>query len=139
APDLKRDVRRRGFRFAEYAAKWAEDGAEREARSLLIPGIRLERAIEIGRKHGRQTVVFKDGNVCAEYCAAPFGGHYAGDSVATYDVDKNDPLNVRLLRAVFSGGAPLEIADSFRLYERELINTRLGFTEHQIGMSRQED
>lgn len=146
--ELKKDVRSLGLGFNEFIGRWVEDGISYDEKSLLIPNISFKKAFELGQKYNQSSIIYKDKNGCKEYCTTPFENYNVGDIVRVYNIDKNKPLNTTIARDIFAGkvGGPasqlkkgsnkaaFNFKENFELYEKELINSRLGFTEYQIKL-----
>lgn len=144
--ELKKDVRNLGLGFNEFIGRWVEDGVNYDENSLLIPNISFKKAFELSQKYNQSSFIYKDKNGCKEYCTTPFEEYSVGDVVRTYNIDKDKPLNTAIAKDIFAGRKggpasqlkkgsnkkPFNFKESFELYERELINTRLGFTENYI-------
>ena len=148
--ELKKDVRNLNLGFNEFIGRWVEDGINYDEKSLLIPKISFKQAFELGKKYNQSSIIFKDKNGINEYCTTPFEVYDVGDVVRKYNIDKNKPLNTETAKQIFAGkiGGPasqlkkggnktafnFQVKEEFELYEKTLINTRLGFTESLIDL-----
>lgn len=148
--ELKKDVRSLNLGFNEFIGRWVEDGVNYDEKSLLIPKITFKQAFELGKKYNQSSIIFKDKEGVKEYCTTPFETYDVGDVVRDYNIDKDKPLNTKIAQQIFAGkiGGPASqlkkggnkhafnfpIKEGFELYEKTLINTRLGFTESLIDL-----
>lgn len=147
--NLKKDVRNLGLGFNEFIGRWVEDGESFDEDSLLIPNISFEDTFKLGQKYGQSSIIYKDKDGCNEYCTTAFENYKVGDIVRKYNIDKNKPLNTEMARNIFAGriGGPASqlkkgsnkkpfnfMTEDFELYEKQLLNTRLGFTESRIKL-----
>ena len=150
--ELKKDVRSLNLGFNEFIGRWVEDGINYDEKSLLIPKITFNQAFKLGQKYNQSSIIFKDKNGVKEYCTTPFEEYDVGDVVRTYNIDKEQPLNTEVAKQIFSGKiggpasqlkkggnkAPFNFkTESFELYEKTLINSRLGFTESLIKLKKE--
>lgn len=108
---LKRDVRSMGLGFTEFIARWVQDNdGETEAsdeRSLMIYGISLDKAIELGQEYEQSSIIFKSSDKCAEVCTTAFTdyegvSHTVGNIVRTFNMNSDRPLNIDQAKAIFS-------------------------------------
>lgn len=146
--NLKADVRKLGLGFNEFVGRWVENGESFDESSLIIPNISFENAFALGQKYNQSSIIFKDSNSCKEYCTTPFETYSVGDVVRIYHIDPNRPLNTETAQKIFTGkkSGPASLLkkgsnkkafnfkESFNLYEKQLLNTRLGFTESKIEL-----
>ncbi len=144
--ELKKDVRNMGFGFNEFIGRWVEDGVNYDEKSLMITKIPFKQAFELGQKYNQSSIIYKNSDGCKEYCTTPFEDYSVGDVVRTYNINKDNPLNTKVASEIFSGmrggpasqlkkggnRVPFNFKENFELYEKELINSRLGFTESLI-------
>lgn len=98
---FKDDVRRKlGLGFTELKSRWVEcdpvsgETLSTDERSLIVYGMSLEDAMSYGKEFGQSSVIFKDGERCAEVCTTGFTDyegktHRVGDVVRTFDVFGN--------------------------------------------------
>ena len=149
-PELKKEVRSLGLGFNEFIGRWVEDGINYDEDSLLIPDISFKKAFELGQKYNQSSIIFKDDRGVNEYCTTPFETYDVGDVVREYKIDPKKPLNTEIASQIFAGKisgpasqlkkggnkAPFNfpVKENFELYEKELINSRLGFTESLINL-----
>jgi hypothetical protein len=146
--ELKRDVRNLNLGFNEFIGRWVEDGESFDETSLLITNIPFKKASELGQRYNQSSIVYKDKNGVREICTTPFETYKVGDVVRTYHIDPDKPLNTAVASEIFAGriGGPASLLkkgsnkkafnfkESFELYERQLLNTRLGFTESKLNI-----
>lgn len=131
--ELKSDVRGLYLGFNEFISRWVEDGVSYDERSLLIPNIRKVTALELGKRYGQSSIIYKDYNGCVEICITPFENYQSGDIVRTYNISGDKVLNVNDAQEIFARrkGGPasmpvkgsntkpftLRTVESFELYE----------------------
>ena len=146
---LKKDVRSLGLGFNEFVGRWVEDGESFDEASLLIKNISFEQAFKLGQKYNQSSIIFKDKNGVREVCTVPFEKYHVGDVVRTYNIDPEKPLNTKVASDIFAGkiGGPASLLkkgsnkkafnfkESFELYERQLLNSRNGFSNIRITLS----
>lgn len=146
--ELKRDVRNLNLGFNEFIGRWVEDGESFDETSLLITNIPFKKAFELGQRYNQSSIIYKDKNGVCEICTTPFETYKVGDVVKTYHIDPDKPLNIAVASEIFAGriGGPASLLikgsnkkafnfkESFELYERQLLNTRLGFTESKLNI-----
>lgn len=96
---LKKDVRALGYGFIEFISKWVEDNFSSDEESLFIPNIKKEEIINLGKKYKQSSIIFND----KEYCTTPFENYKPGDIVRTYNLNKNEPMNLKDAEEIFAG------------------------------------
>lgn len=148
--ELKRDVRSLGLGFNEFIGRWVEDGESFDEESLLIPNINFKQAYKLSDKYEQSSFIFKDNNGCKEVCTREFESYRPGDVVRVFNIDKNKPLDINTAKEIFAGrkSGPASLLkkgsnrkafkfnESFELVEKQLLNTRLGFTETKITLDK---
>lgn len=149
-PELKKDVRSLGLGFNEFTGRWVENGENFDENSLLISNIDYKTAFKLSQKYEQSSFIFKDKDEVKEICTTPFENYNVGDVVREYSIDPNKPLNTQIASEIFSGkrdtaASQLKkggnkkpfnfgIKENFELYEKVLINSRLGFTNTKINL-----
>lgn len=154
AHGLKQDVRKAGFGYNEFIGRWVEDGNASDEDSLLITDIDEKTAFKLGQKYGQSSIIYKDVTGVREICTTSFTDgsktYSPGDIVRNYSIDPRHPLNTQLAKEIFGGKVEgpasqlkkgsnkkpfnFKVNESFELYEKCLINTRLGFSETRINL-----
>lgn len=84
-------------------------GTHVERTSFLIPGIGRRHASKLGDRYGQASIFYKDSAVS---------------------------LKGECVKVIFPKKDSLKKCEEFELYERYLINTRLGFTQYRIILDR---
>lgn len=151
---LKSDVRSLGLGFNEFVGRRVENGESFDEDSLLIPDISFEDAFKLGQKYDQSSIIYKDSEGVREICTTPFESYSVGDVVRDYNIDPNKPLNTSTTQKIFSSGVDettsflkkdsnrkpfnFQIKENFELYEKQFLNTRLGFTKTKINLSEDE-
>ncbi|MGI6211971.1 MAG: hypothetical protein ACOYJJ_05280 [Anaerovoracaceae bacterium] len=133
---LREDARAGGLNVHEYICRWTEGGEESEEDKLLIPGISFKTAVRLGTKYEQSTILFKDREGIREICTAPFASYQAGDIVSTCEINREKPLGPDVTKYLFAAEdvRHSERLEGLELYERQLLNTRLGFTLSRIDI-----
>lgn len=131
---LREDAQAGGLNVHEYIFRWTEGGEESEEDKLMIPGISFKTAVRLGAKYEQPTILFKDREGIREVCTAPFGSYQAGDIVSTCEINREKPLSPEVTKYLFAaeGARQLEGLEGLELYERQLLNARLGFTMSRL-------
>ena len=109
---LKADVRKLGYGFIEFKARWAEKDENgniiiSDEYSLLIPKISKDEAMRLGADYEQSSIIYSDGASCEEICTTPFVSwddkeYNKGDVVRTFNINSNTPLNVELAKDIFA-------------------------------------
>lgn len=145
--ELKKDVRKLGYGFNEFVAKWAEQNPSTnevessDENSLLIKNIPLKTAVNLGSKYSQASIIYKDKDRIEEICTTDFVDYNGkqrkrGDIVNTFHVDPNKPLNSEVASQIFTGkkaGPASKLVKgknkkAFQLQEKYLVNAWHGFT-----------
>lgn len=146
---LNNDVSKLGLGFNEFIARWVENGESFDEESLLITGITEKQAFKLGQKYSQSSIIYKDAYGLREICTTPFEDYDIGDIVRGYHVDPDMPLDTNLAQEIFlrskegpasllkkgSDRKPFKFNESFELYEKQLLNSRLGFTHTRINLN----
>lgn len=109
--ELKNTVRKMKLGFTEFIARWVEtddDGNSESSdeRSLMIYGITLDQAIELGKQYDQSSIIFKSSEKCAEVCTVPFTDyagkeHDVGSIVRVFNMHSDKPLNIDQAKDIF--------------------------------------
>ena len=100
--ELKSDVRGKGYGFIHLISRWVEDGVAFDEESLLIPKCKEEDAIALGKKFEQSSVIVSHDNECKEICKNPFEKYSEGQTVRTFDLDNDTPMNIKDAENIFS-------------------------------------
>lgn len=110
--ELKHTVIKMKLGFTEFIARWVEtddDGNSdsSDERSLMIYGITLDQAIELGKQYDQSSIIFKFAEKCAEVCTVPFTDyegkkHEEGSIVRVFNTHSDKPLNIEQAKAIFN-------------------------------------
>ena len=98
---LKEEVRELGFGYIEFTSRWVEDGESFDEMSLLIPRIPFDYAFDLGVKYDQSSIIFKDENLCAEYCTNAFENYSQGDLVREFNNVGPNMLNLNDAKDIF--------------------------------------
>jgi hypothetical protein len=126
----KSDLKARGFGYHEYVLRWDERGSQVEESRLLVPDVSRKTAVRLGERYGQASVLYKAGGVISEICTAPSDDHQTGDTLAEHEIERDMPLNAETVRSIFA--VRCDSPETLELFERQLLNTRLGFTMSKI-------
>jgi hypothetical protein len=111
--ELKGIVRNRlNLGFSEFVSRWTATDNDTnkvvtsDERSLMIYGISLKDAMELGKKYEQDSIIFKSKDQCAEVCTTPFMDyegkeHKFDDVVRLFDVKSKTPLNLDMAKDIF--------------------------------------
>ncbi len=124
---LKKEVQSKGWAFTEFTARWVAAGIGCEEKAILIKGISFKKAFELCKRYDQKSFIYKNKHGIAEVCANDFEKYSSGDIVKTYHIDFDKPLNAQLASELFS-----KRKEPFELFEKYLLNARLGFTDLKI-------
>ena len=100
--ELKTDVRKLGYGFNQFISRWVEDGVSYDEQSLLIPNIKENEAIALGKKFEQSSIIFKDDTSCREICTTPFENYKDGEVVRTFYTKDNTLMNINEAKEIFS-------------------------------------
>lgn len=111
---LKNEVKKMGFGFSELVSKWSETDPDTnevissDERSLMVYGIPLNDAMQIGISNGQSSIIYKDANRCAEVCTTEFidyagKKHKVGSIVRKFNLHSKSPLNLDDAKEIFKG------------------------------------
>ena len=112
--ELKAKVRSMNLGFSELKSKWVEidpstnEQISSDERALMIYGISLAKAMELGTQYKQSSIIYKDAAKCAEICTMPFidaskKKHSIGKVVRTFNVKSKTPLNLDDAKEIFAG------------------------------------
>lgn len=111
---LKSDVRGLGYGFIQFLSRWVEMDASTnnpvqfDEESLLIPNIKKDEALSLGKKFEQSSVIIKSDGECVEICTNDFTDgdgvtHREGDIVRKFNISGDNFLNVSDAEEIFSG------------------------------------
>ena len=111
--ELKAKVRSMNLGFSELKSKWVEidpssnEQISSDERALMIYGISLAKAMELGTQYKQSSIIYKDAAKCAEICTMPFidankKKHNIGKVVRTFSMKSNTPLNLNDAKEIFA-------------------------------------
>lgn len=110
--ELKAKIKKMKLGFSELVSKWVEtdpntnETYSSDERSLMIYGISLKDAMDIGESYDQSSIIFKDANGCAEVCIIPFidangKKHQHGNIVRTFNTKSSSSLNLEIAKDIF--------------------------------------
>ena len=106
---LKTDCKKYGF--VQFVSKWVSGEYVSNERSLLIPNITKEQAINLGSKYRQKTIIFCDNEICAEICTTPFVSenefcdliqYRKNDIIRKFNTFGNNVLNIELAKQILN-------------------------------------
>lgn len=120
--------------FTELISRWTETDEETgeilnsDERSLMIYGISLDDAMNLGKEFQQSSIIYKNATKCAEVCTTDFvdyeGNEYkCGNIVRVFNVSNKTPLNIQDAKDIFEkrkGGPasmPVKSNRAFKLSE----------------------
>lgn len=99
---LKADARNLGYGFIQFISRWVENNEAFDEESLLIPKMSKDEAISLGKKYNQSSVIVCDNNKAQEICTTPFEDHKDGETVRTFNLSGDKPLNINDAEAIFA-------------------------------------
>ena len=99
---LKKAVRAAGYGFIQFVSRWVENGEAFDEESLMCMNMDEATAIKLGKQFEQSSVIVcKDGSV-REICTTPFETYSDGETVRTFDLSGNTPMNIRDAEEIFA-------------------------------------
>ena len=73
----------------------------------------IDKAVSLGKEFGQSSIIVCDENGCHEVCTAPFETYSDGDVVRTFNIDRDNPMNISDAEEIFSKrkGGPASIVN----------------------------
>ena len=88
--------------FIQFISRWVEDGESFDEQSLLIPKCSSETAEKLGKEFNQSSVIVKDEKGAREICTTPFETYKEGETVRTFNISGDKPLNIQDAEEIFS-------------------------------------
>lgn len=86
---LKKDIKDMGLSYIKTYGAWRDEGPVTQENSFLIPNITKEQALELGKKYGQYSVIFKDKGDDTAYMYITLDGDDFGKKDMTFDMSKD--------------------------------------------------
>lgn len=86
---LKRDIKDMGLSYIKTYGAWRDEGPVTQEDSFLIPNITKEQALELGKKYGQYSVIFKDEGDDTAYMYITLDGDDFGKKDMAFDMSKD--------------------------------------------------
>lgn len=90
--ELKKDIKNLGLSYIKTYGVWRERGLPTQEDSFLIPNITKEQALELGKKYGQYSIIFKDKGDETAYMLITLKNDF-GKIDKIYDMSKNNKFN----------------------------------------------
>lgn len=136
--NFKDELREGDFEYSEFTGKWIEDGKYVEKTSLLWADINERQACKLGNHYKRCSIFYKDVKEIREICTYPFlkgdKEYKSGDIIRTLPINFKIPLNMEFVKTIFAERNISNELKDFSLYEKSLINTRIGVAVYKIQL-----
>lgn len=110
---LKSEVRNMNYGFIQFVSRWVDNNEAFDEDSLFIPKLTYDKAVSLGKEFGQSSIIVCDENGCREVCTAPFETYSDGDVVRTFNIDRDNPMNMSDAEEFFSKrkGGPASIVN----------------------------
>ena len=141
--ELKHDVRSLGHGYIHLLSRWVEDGQDFDEESLLVPHMKKDEAIKLGKKYDQSSIIVKDEEGCFEICTTPFETYDEGDVVRVFSLYGDKPMNIKDAEDIFAhrkGGpvsVPIKGGKPFHLSEvYEVIPPRPSYFQNKYRLEK---
>lgn len=91
--ELKKDIKDLGLSYIKTYGAWRDTGATTQEDSFLIPNITKEQALELGKKYGQYSVIFKDKGEDTAYMYITLDNEDFGKEDMAFDMSGNAKFN----------------------------------------------
>ena len=91
--ELKKDIKDLGLSYIKTYGAWRETGATTQEDSFLIPNITKEQALELGKKYGQYSVIFKDKGEDTAYMYITLDNEDFGKEDMAFDMSGDAKFN----------------------------------------------
>lgn len=91
--ELKKDIKDLGLSYIKTYGAWRDTGATTQEDSFLIPNITKEQALELGKKYGQYSVIFKDKGEDTAYMYITLDNEDFGKEDMAFDMSGDAKFN----------------------------------------------
>ena len=103
---LKNEVYNKyGLGFIELISKWVdEEGNVFDEFALFVPNMSKKVAMKLGEEYSQCSVIICEDGKCEEICTTPFDTYNVGDTVRTFNLSSDTPMNITLAKSILDKG-----------------------------------